>query len=434
MSRNGQPEPSVPAAPARGARSIKRLESSREATALNREYMGKMWSDISQGSSFVLGYAPMELFNAMGLYLVLPVQYGSILAAKQLYQKYQGVLEDRGYFSSLANYESLALGYAFEPDPENAPYGGLPQPSAVVGGYMAEPAIYELYARELNAPLFLMDDPYRQESVPEKWWTDIPEWRSPDLVDLSVGEFKRCVRFLQDNTGVVYSETKLREYLQRADEMSRLYGEIVDMAYRSPGPAPFTVTDAYSEVAIFETHFGHEWALDHVKRMHAEVADRVRHGAAAVPNERVRLLWAGTPLWFNLGFYNAFEESHGAIFVETMYLPRAPRLIQSDHSDALRAAFLRRHMKYTGPSPKAAAELVVAQCKEYHIDGVVLPARGATREAAAASRFMAEELRKEGIAVLLLEYSPFNNVDWDEAEMRATMSAFIEQIDTSHKF
>lgn len=421
------------AAPARGTRSIKRLESSREATALNRDYLDRMWGDIAAGEKFVFGYGPMELFNAMGLYLVLPVQYGSILAAKQLYGKYQGVLEAEGYFPSLANYESLALGYCFNPDPENAPYGGLPKPAAIVGGYMSEPAIYELFARELDAPRFLMDDPYRQETVPPRWWEEGPEWRDAALIDLGAGELRRCIGFLEETTGKSFDPQTLREYLERADEMSRLYGEIVELAYRTPAPAPFTATDAYSEVAIFETHFGHEWALEHVERMHAEVAARVRDGAAAVPGERVRLLWAGTPLWFNLGFYNAFEESHGAIFVETMYLPRAPRMIQRDREDPVRAAFLRRHMKYTGPSPKASAELIIAQCREFRIDGVVLPSRGATREAAAGSRFMAEKLRRAGISVLLLDYSPLNSLDWDEAAMHSTVSTFIEGIDTGAK-
>ncbi|WP_026556557.1 2-hydroxyacyl-CoA dehydratase family protein [Arthrobacter sp. 35W] len=419
------------AAPAwKGARSKKRLASSAEATALNRAYTARMWQDIANGESFVFGYGPMELFNAMDLYLVLPVQYGSVMAAKQLFEHYQGAIDDRGYFRSLANYESLPLGYCFNPDPETAPYGGLPKPSAIVGGYMTEPAIYELYAREFGSPIYLMDDPHRQASVPPRWWEG-RDWRNEDMINFNVREFEGCVRFLESVTGKPYSETRLREYLRRADEMAEYYWKITDLAYKSAGPAPFTASEAYTEVGIFETHFGHEWALDHVKGMYREVKDKVENREAAVEGERIRLLWGGTPLWFNLGFYNAWEESHGAIFVETMYLPRAQRMMQPDRSNALRAAYLRRHMKYTGPSPKSAAELVVAQSRDYRIDGVVLPARGATRESSASSRFMAEALRREGIPALFLDYSPFDNAAWDEEAMRAQVTEFIEQIEGS---
>ena len=409
-----------------GARSIKRLESSAEATQLNRAHLKKMWSDIADGASFIFGYGPMELFNAMDLNLVLPVQYGSVMAAKQQFDHYQGVIEDRGYFRSLASYESLPLGYCFDRDSDRAPYGGLPKPAAVVGGYMTDPAIYELYARELQAPLFLMEDPHQQEEIASQWWTK--EFRDPGLVDFSVNEFKRCVRFLESVTGQLYSDTTMRDYLARADEMCRLYDEITTMAYAAERPAPYTVTDAYSEVAIFETHFGREWALEHVQKMHREVKERVADGTAAVPNEKTRILWAGTPLWFNLGFYNAWEESHGAIFVETMYLPRAKRLIQEDVSDPLRATFLRRHMKYTGPSPIAAAELLLQQVHDYRIDAVVLPSRGATREASASSHHMAAALRQAGIAVLLLDYSPFDASEWDQEGVHAKVTELIESV------
>lgn len=415
-------------AAALGSRSIKRLEASKEATALNRAYMEKMWGDIADGAEFIFGYAPMELLNAMGLYLVLPVQYGSVMAAKQLYGHYQGVFEAHGYARSIAGYETLPLGYLFEPDPARAPYGGLPKPAAVVGGYIQSPAVYELYAREMKAPLFMMDDPYIQPHIAARWWEH--EFRDPALVKFSVDEVKRCVRFLESVTSRRYSETRMRDYLARADEMCRLYEEITSMAYDAKRPAPYTVTDAYSEVAIFETHFGHEWALDHVKKMHAEVKEKVANGYAAVPDEQTRLLWTGTPMWYDLGFYNAFEESHGAIFMETMYLPRSKRLIVPDTSDAIAAAFMRRHMRYTGPSPKAAAELVVAQARRFGVDGVVLPKRGATRDASASSFAMAEALRRAGIAAHMVEYSPFGMAADEAAALRQDIAGFIEAIQT----
>ena len=37
-------------------------------------------------------------------------------------------------------------------------------------------------------------------------------------------------------------------------------------------------------------------------------------------DERVRLMWIGRGLWFNLGFYQRLAEEHGAVFVWSMYL------------------------------------------------------------------------------------------------------------------
>ena len=362
----------------RGNRSKKRLKTAMEATELNKKYNAKMWDDIAKGAHFIFGYGPMELLNSMGLYLVLPVTYGSILSAKQMYAYYQGVLEQHGYFSSLSNYDSLVLGYAFDKKPEIAPYGGLPKPSAIVAGYVNDIAVYELYAREFGCPIYFMEDPYRQAKIPPKWWEN-GDWRDPRIIDFCANELEGCVRFLESITGKRYSDTRLREYLERADEMAEYYWRACDLAYTTI-PAPISATDTFAEVSIYETHFGEEWALEHVKKFYAEIRERVENKEAVCPNERIRLLWASTPLWFNLGFYNAWEESHGAVFFESNYLPRAQRMIQYDRSNPLRANLLRRHMLYTGPSPLAAAEFYIDQAIKYHIDGVILTYAGPTRE------------------------------------------------------
>ncbi|MBN1227231.1 MAG: 2-hydroxyacyl-CoA dehydratase [Deltaproteobacteria bacterium] len=409
-----------------GSRSKKRLKSAKEATVLNREYNARMWEDIVKGEQFIFGYGPMELFNSMGLYLVLPVTYGSVLAAKQMYDYYQGKLEDQGYFSSLSNYESLPLGYCFDKKPEIAPYGGLPKPSAVVAGFVSEVATYELYAREFDCPIYFMEDPYRQTIIPHRWW-ECPEWRDSHIIDFCVRELEGCVRFLESVTGKRYSDTRLREYLDRADEMAEYYWKISDLACTTI-PAPISATDCYSEVAVFETHFGEEWALEHVKNLYAEVKEKVDNGEAVCANEKVRLLWASTPLWFNLGFYNTWEESHDAVFLETLYLPRGQWMIQHDRSNPIRANFLRRHMKYSGSSPMAASELCIDQAIRYKADGVILPRRGASRDPMANTMFVAEALNRAGIPTLTLDYQPLNSRAWDDAEMRALVTKFIESL------
>jgi benzoyl-CoA reductase subunit B len=417
------------APPWRGTRSKKRLASATAATTLNRGYNQRMWNDVANGAPFVFGYGPVELFNAMGLYLILPVQYGSVIAAKQMYAHYQGIIDELGYFPSLANYESLALGYCFRPEPEIAPYGGLPAPTAIVASSTQDVQVYELYARAFNSPMFFMDGPqHHAGEVPERWWLTRREWLCAANVDFNVQELRSCVRFLESTTGRYLSNRRLAQYLARADEMCRYYGKITDLAYHA-AKSPVTAADFYAEVAIFETHFGEEWALEHVKEMHDEVAALVRDGTAACEDERVRLLWAGTPLWFNLGFYNRWEESHGAIFLEAMYMPRAQRMIQQPSGDLLRDALMRRYHNFHGPTPSAAVELYLAQVRDYRLDGVVLPARGgSTREARNTAKLIDAGLRHAGVPTLTLEYSPLNSVDWDDETIGTRVTAFIESI------
>ena len=59
-------------------------------------------------------------------------------------------------------------------------------------------------------------------------------------------------------------------------------------------------------------------------RFRDEVAARVARGEAACPQERVRLMWVGAGLWHDTDFYAAFEDTHGAVFVWSMYLAFGP--------------------------------------------------------------------------------------------------------------
>ena len=58
-----------------GEKSVKHLKTTAEASALDKKYRKQMWEDIAKGEQFVFGYGPLELFNSMGLYYVIPPSY-----------------------------------------------------------------------------------------------------------------------------------------------------------------------------------------------------------------------------------------------------------------------------------------------------------------------------------------------------------------------
>jgi benzoyl-CoA reductase subunit B len=404
-----------------GEKGKKHLQIINEATALDKEYRNKMWEGLAKGEQFIFGYGPLELFNSMGLYYVIPPAYGSIIAAKQMYSYYQGVLEKRGYSPSLSRYDSLVLGYAFDKKPEKAPYGGLPKPSAVIESNTETPGLFELYAREFGCPLYFMDT-VKNTKIPPRWW-ESEDWGDPDIVEQWVTEMEGCADFLESVTGKPYSETKLREYLERANETCDYYQKMADLAYTTI-PSPISASDIYSEVSVFETHLGEEWALEHARKLYQEVKERVEKGQSVCPDERVRLIWSWPPLWFSLGFYNHWEESHGAVFLNWDYMARAGTHIIHDLRRPLKAQALRRNLRYRNQGPIAESEYAVYQAKKYKVDGVIIPiSPSGTRDL-----FIPEALEKEGIPVLKVVCEPFNSQDWDDDKMKALVTKFIESL------
>ena len=88
-------------------------------------------------------------------------------------------------------------------------------------------------------------------------------------------------------------------------------------------PCPIAVTDGFPSVMVPQWHRGTEWARDAARAFHDEVRGRVDAGVAVCPDERLRLMWIGRGLWFDLDFYQRFQRSHGAVFVWSMYMPFA---------------------------------------------------------------------------------------------------------------
>jgi benzoyl-CoA reductase subunit B len=411
----------------RGDKSKKRMVTSQEAIGLMKKYMGEIRDGVAKGEHLIFGDGPRELVKSMGMYYLCNAYYASVLAAKQKYDYYQGILEQHGYFSNLAGgYESLIMGYSFDKNPEVAPYGGFPKPTAIIIDRADSVSVYELYAREFGCPLYFMD--FAQiTKVPSRWWED-ECWGEPHVLDQWTKEFEGCARFLEAITGKSYSETKLREYLERADKTCEYYSKAIDLACTTV-PAPISVTDAFAEVSVYNWHQGEEWVLEHARKYYEEVKERVDKGEAVCPDERVRLLWYATlPIWFSLGYYNYWEESHGAVFIARNYLSAASRIIYHDRTNPLRAMALRRHLRYIPASPTAAAEHAVWEVEKYKIDGVIIPT---VRGSARGDMFVNEALKRAGVPTLQISYDPVNSRDWNDAEMKAVTTSFIESLKPS---
>jgi len=169
-------------------------------------------------------------------------------------------------------------------------------------------------------------------------------------------------------------------------------------------------------------HRGTTWARDAARAFYEEVAARVSNGLAAVPNERVRLMWVGRGLWSDMGFYQKWEESHGAVFVWSMYLAlAADGYIRSteggrDPMRALAARFLTMGDELRMPT--WAGPWHVHEAHSHRVDGAV-----ALRD---ADPFVVRALREGGIPVLELSLDNFSRDGADARGIEESITSFIE--------
>ncbi len=170
---------------------------------------------------------------------------------------------------------------------------------------------------------------------------------------------------------------------------------------------------------------GSEWAIGHAKAFRDEVRARAEKGIAACPGERLRLMWVGAGLWHDTGFYTAFEEEFGAVFVWSMYLAFGPDgYIRYGLEDPLAALASRTvSMNEQLHNPPWANEWVVEQARRHRIDAALVLTPDGMRPAATGKRFVERALEAAGIPVLPIVADQVDARGWDAPASGAACDA-----------
>jgi hypothetical protein len=424
-----KPKPK-PAPRAAEGRSRKSLESVARLTAYNREWFASVREQVAQGAPFAVvnANAPQEILRALDVPFVVNQWWASIVAAKQQSRRYQALLRAHDYPADVEAYSAQGLAALFDDDAENAPWGGLPKPDFVHAVATSDPTpkLFEQWAAESGADCYIYErtiDP--RPDLFSDWWTQLPaNWDTAledERVDLMLAEIREVIARVEERTGRTFSPERFAEVMALVNEQEEYYRQTRDLVARTV-PAPIGVVDSMPATMVPQWHRGTEWARDAARDFYEEVKARVDAGLAACPNERIRLMWVGRGLWSEMGFYQKWEESHGAVFVWSMYLALAADGYIRDLSggrDPLRA--LASRVICMGDElrmPTWAGPWHVHEANTHRVDGVV-----ALQD---ADPFVIRALRAAGYPVLELTADNFNRESEDGAAIEATITAFIE--------
>lgn len=397
------------------------LQSTRVATEYQRDWVKGLRAEITSGAqyAFVNADTPHELFHAMGMPIVTNQWWSAVIAAKQLSEFYFDHMQAIGYHERLARYSSLPLIAELEGDAERQPWGGLPVPSILCARQSADDhqKIFALWAEKTGAPLTLLSAPAVPDPIPEWWDRARTDWEAlyhTDRLDLMVAEFEALIAELETLTGRDFDREGFADYMEAIDRQERLFQETSDLIANAPR-CPIRISEQIPNVMIPQWHRGSDWAIAHAQRFRDEVDDRVQTGVSVVEDERIRMMWIGAGLWFDTSFYSAFEESHGAVFAWSMYLPfAADGYIRADHGDPLRALAARvSAMNEQLHQPPWVNSWMVEQAKRYRIDVALMLIPEHDRFSGHGSLYAKQALEAAGIRVVEVWSDMVDKRDWD---------------------
>lgn len=423
------PRPPAAARPPE-TRSRKSLSSVAGFNSYQRDWFADVRARVADGEPFAVvnANAPQEMLRALGISFVVNQWWASIVAAKQQTRRYAGLLRARDLPADVEPYSAQGLAAAFDDDPNEAPWGGLPRPRFVhaIASTDATPGVFGNWAEATGAELYLYErtvDP--RPDLPLRWWEELPDdWDrllEPARLDLLEGEIREVVARLEAATGRRFDPDRFAEVMHLVNEQEDWYRRTRDLIARTT-PAPIGVVDQMPATMVPQWHRGTVWARDAARAFHDEVAARAAAGLGAVTDERVRLMWVGRGLWSEMGFYQRWEESHGAVFVWSMYLGLAAdgyirRFDRGrDPVRALAARFLTMGDELRMPS--WAAPWHVHEAETHRVDGAVAVSD--------ADPFVLRALARADVPVLDLGVDNFDRDPAAEDALHARVTAFIE--------
>jgi hypothetical protein len=407
----------------------KLLDSTTEALRYQRHWYEKLKERVRQGEPLALVNAdcPQEIFRAMEIPYVVNQWWASVVTAKQQADRYLKILTDRGYPDDSEQYSAISIASALEGLSPEAPWGGLPRPSILVGELSNDAArkVFDILDADPDVTFFPLEATV-SDVVPLNWWELMPtQWErviGTARIELMVEQMRGLIFHLETVTGRPLRRRRLRDVMRLVNEQEVWSRKARDLI-AGTSPAPLRVDDSIPSVMIPQWHRGTEWARDAARTFYSEVAERVADGAAVCADERRRLMWIGRGLWFDMDLYRAFEVSHGAVFVWSMYLAIAADGYVRYGDDPLRA-LAGRFASFSDQlyMPPWSSEWYVKEARLHKVDGVVHLVSDDHR----GSWFVNEALRRAGIPVLELRTDNVDQRGYDRAAVRSSIEHWLE--------
>lgn len=405
------------------------------ATDYQRNWIRQLRSDIKSGTPYALVNAdtPHELFHYMGIPMITNQWWSALMSAKKLSEHYFNYMQDQGFHDHLPRYSSLALMAQLEGNKDIQPWGGLPDPTILCARQSAEEhqRIFSLWAEATGASLHLLSSPGIANPEPN-WWEQAREnWESlygTDRLDLMVAELEELIAALESLSGKTFIEAEFANYMESINEQETLF-EQTSTLIADAEHSPMGIAEQIPNVMIPQWHRGSEWAINHAKSFQTEIIQRIDSGYNKSSTKPVRMMWIGAGLWFDTSFYKAFEESHNAYFVWSMYLPfAADGYIRAINDQPLRSLAARvSAMNEQLHQPPWVNEWVVEQARKYRIDVALMLIPQHDRFSGYGSLFARKALENQGIKVIEVWSDMVDARSWDRDAMLKKVGEKLDQ-------
>ena len=363
-----------------------------------------------------------ELFFAMNIEPLMQEVISVGLAPFHLNEPFIDFVNKAGYG------DNLTICNAQRPFISLAIQGTAPIPDLLF--YLSTPCnslsmSYQVFQNLTNRPSFNLDIPY--------WaYNQEDDYYDGRTVDYIIDQIKNSVNWIENNTSLKFEEENFKKTMDLCNQARSYVLEFNELL--KAVPCPVTSQTGFGNFLTMVTRGGTSDAVKVTKSMRDMAAENVRNKIGGVPDEKIRIAWPYTHVFFDQALLSWIENSFNAVVIMDLLghykaLPHSTDTID-DCYNSLGEGILDASMvgKCRGPI-EYYIEYMINYIKDYKIDCVIMPMHFACKHVSIMGQVTSEIIKEEtGIPSLIFGCDSYDSREVTSESIRGKISDFINQV------
>jgi len=366
-------------------------------------------------------YAP-ELFHAMDLSPFMQETFSVGLAPLHLNEGYIDYTNTIGYGDNptLCNAQRPLIGAYLQ--------GAAPVPDLLF--YLSTPCnslamTYQVYSYLSKVPTYNLDIPYWNYDQTSEFYDE----RTLGYVDQ---QLKSLIAWIENKTNRKFNPEKFQQTMTNLNKAREYILEFNELLKAKPCPMPSIA--GFGNWLAMVTKGGTSEGVEVTKYNRDMAAENVKQGIGGIEDEKLRIAWPYTHIFFDRDLLTWIEENLQAVVIMDLlgYYPVFPHDVST--VDKCYESLVKGTLDFSMVGTcRGMAELYVDfllnYVKEYRIDAVIIPIQFACKHAYSITRIAAEAVRQElDIPTLVFGCDPYDSREVTSETIRERISEFITQV------
>jgi len=233
--------------------------------------------------------------------------------------------------------------------------------------------------------------------------------------------------------GIAVTEVKnLQKTMKNVNQSREYILEFNELLKTIPCPVPSIA--GFGNFLAMVTRGGTDDAVKATKWLRDSALENIKDGIAGVPDEKIRIAWPYTHVFFDADLLTWLEETFKAVVIMDIlgYYQVLPHDTSTPEKcyESLAKGTLDFSMVGTCRGPiEFYIEFLLNYVKDYKIDCVIIPMQFACKHAYAIARVASEAVREQtGVPVLIFGCDPYDSREVTSDAIRERISEFLTQV------